>query len=89
VLRKQGLDPDSVPIQIANIAEQRDITRWLPLAFASLYRLVAAYGSKKPTNTTDLLRSWGLFADADHLDSILKTGREAHAEKTLLKFFAS
>lgn len=84
---RAGLDPDKVLYQTADIAEQRDLSRWLPLAFSSLYCLVSAYGSKSPPKMADVMRMWGLKADADRLDALLKTGKRASTDRALQSFF--
>lgn len=65
------------------------MSRWLPLAFASLYTLVYAYGSKHPIKPQQMLRCWGLKADADMLDFVAKSGQEAETERSLMSFFGN
>lgn len=87
MLRRQGLDPDTVLYATADIAEQRDISRWLPRAVANLYMLVASYGSSDPPKTSEIMRSWGLVYDADVLKGIEDEIEERRTNATLKQYF--
>ena len=87
LLVQKGLDPDTVPFQTARIVEERDISRWLPIAIASLYRLVAAYGMKRLPKLSDILKSWGLSHDANEMDQLEGKASEMATENALKNFF--
>ena len=86
-MTRLGLDPDTVPWATARLVEQRNINRWLPLALARLYCLVAAYGMKTPPKISDVLRSWGLSFDADCLDDLTRELDEMETKRSLEMFF--
>lgn len=87
VLTRAGLDPDTVPFETAELALQRDVQRWLPLALADLVTLVWAYGTKKPPTMPEVLRSWGLLRDADRLEEAGREQRERAEEAAIRRFF--
>ena len=86
-MRKAGLDPDTVLLKTAQLVDQRDVSRWLPLALAGLYNLVSAYGTKHPPSVADTLRAWGLFVDAASYEEIAKRANEDMTDKALTSFF--
>lgn len=86
-MRKAGLDPDTVLLKTAQLVEQRDVSRWLPLALAGIYNLVSAYGTKNPPSVADTLRSWGLFIDAASYEELARRANEDTTDKALAAFF--
>lgn len=87
MIRKAGLDPDTVLLKTARLVEQRDLTRWLPLALASIYGLICAYGSSNPPSIHQTLRLWGLTIDADDLEEMSERYEEMKVDKALSAFF--
>lgn len=88
-IRRAGLDPDKVLYQTAEIADQRDPSRWMPLALSSIYGILTAVYTKAPKNVPDILRMWGLTADADRLDALAKMGKDVTTDRAITSFFGA
>ena len=88
-MRRAGLDPETVTVGAAELAMQRDVGEWLPMAMADLYTLVLSFGCKRPPTATDTLRRWGLKRDADAIDEAGEARREAAEDMALRRFFGA